>query len=774
MAADQKYRDGGFEDNRHRMFGRGLHLVHLRQRAERPGLTAVVGRPKQGKSWVLRETCRTLYEFDGHLVGYTESKGETRDLLLRATVDLYRRWLESSSFVDRARVVWKQQRQDLLSRFGEGVGKAFEGILELAVPEAKGLGAAVEQVFSGLAAANRDLKTGAVILEPLKYDQASALVRLLGDLTDRPITLVIDAWEQSPDVEAEKKLVDAILNHPDEWPRVHVFIGLRPDRPPIDYVNQLAQDPAAEVYDLPDMEFEKVAERRRLVKLLHEELPVTRDLSDDDLIQLIDGYPGALYHWMHPANREQIHSRDDLAALVNDALKQRYGEFDQLLAPLAAGDGPAYALALRLALLHGLSGREEWDCLAPVVLADGNTEPLGRLQQLGVLEAGDFPSYGHATRHEFVRNWFLARPDTLTLRGHTEELVRGLAAKIKNGSPDNRSASLGLLALGEFAEVLDLPDDLRLLCMAPRALLSDLGLSAFKADLLLRRAQTSAQCYPEAAALIAMASFNALYYAKQENDLGRRNALLDELRALEAQHSSEATVREYLANGLFNTLTDAEEEGDQGRRDELLDELRAVDTRHPHDAAVRDKLAMGLVNTLVGAKHEGDIRRRGLLLEELRNLHARDSGDMFLREQLAKGLFNALNHPMQEEGLGRRDALLDELRGLQSQHPDDAAVREPLARGLLNTMNDAKRQEKLGLRDALLDELRALRRQHSDDAAVRERLAQGLFNTLIDAKERGDGERTQELRAELQSLLSAGPSTKVLNDVARRLAHLGD
>jgi hypothetical protein len=53
--------------------------------------------------------------------------------------------------------------------------------------------------------------------------------------------------------------------------------------------------------------------------------------------------------------------------------------------------------------------------------------------------------------------------------------------------------------------------------------------------------------------------------------------LLDELRTLARSHPDDTGVREPLAKGLVNTLNnDAEAEDDLARRDALLDELRAL------------------------------------------------------------------------------------------------------------------------------------------------------------------------------------------------------
>ena len=83
---------------------------------------------------------------------------------------------------------------------------------------------------------------------------------------------------------------------------------------------------------------------------------------------------------------------------------------------------------------------------------------------------------------------------------------------------------------------------------------------------------------------------NTLTHAKTEDDLPRRDTLLDELRALALAHPTEAAVREGLAMGLFNTLNHAKAEDDLPRRDTLLDELRALALAHPTEAAVRERL----------------------------------------------------------------------------------------------------------------------------------------------------------------------------------------
>ena len=82
---------------------------------------------------------------------------------------------------------------------------------------------------------------------------------------------------------------------------------------------------------------------------------------------------------------------------------------------------------------------------------------------------------------------------------------------------------------------------------------------------------------------------NALIDAKTESHLARRDALLDELRALARAYPDDVAMREQLASGLLNTLNHTKVDDDLARPDALLDELRALARTRPNDAAVRER-----------------------------------------------------------------------------------------------------------------------------------------------------------------------------------------
>ncbi len=86
------------------MFGREPDIAHLLKRVKHKGLTAVVGRPKMGKTWLLEETGRRL-EQAGFLVGYHECKSES-NLILLTVRDLYSRWLHQAGNLAQAQSLW--------------------------------------------------------------------------------------------------------------------------------------------------------------------------------------------------------------------------------------------------------------------------------------------------------------------------------------------------------------------------------------------------------------------------------------------------------------------------------------------------------------------------------------------------------------------------------------------------------------------------------------------------------------------------------------------
>ena len=396
-----------FPDRRERLFGREPDLEALCARVRFKGLTAVAARPQMGKSWLLAELARRLSEDHDprHLVGFSESSGETPDLLLRTVIDLYARWLSDAGYRQQARMVWEQQKENLLPGVAKTVGKIFK---ETVGKAAKPVAIAVEDAINGLIAADQTLKTGGVQLATLSYQQARDLVSAVAEISKHPIVLILDQWEKSPDVAREAKALDAFIRHLDDWPHCHVFLALRPDEPAYGIVQGLEASLRGQVqlYPLELMQLGEPAEQARLLRYVNWQVDAAARADDETLLSLVDGYPGVLYQWTNDYQRVHMQSRADLERVAADAHENRFPELDDILPKLA---GDLLRLAIRLALLPG-GGAPVWAAVAAEALDGLDAGLIDDLCLANVLESrADPPSFGHAKRWEMARAWFIER-----------------------------------------------------------------------------------------------------------------------------------------------------------------------------------------------------------------------------------------------------------------------------------------------------------------------------------------------------------------------------
>jgi hypothetical protein len=326
-----------FEDRSDRFFGRERDLQALQDRVRFKGLTAVVARPQMGKSWLLTELARRLVSEHNppFAVGFAESFGQTPDLLARAVRDLYVRWLSDAGMAEQARMVWKQQRRNLLGGVAGTVSKIFS---EVFGKVAKPVTVAVDEGIKGLIAANETLTSGGLKLPTLHYDQARDLVAAVNRVSGRPVVLFLDQWERSPDAKFESSTLNAFLHHLGEWPPCHIFVALRPDESAYGIVEDLAQSlpGAAQIYPLELLDFNDTAAREGLLSFLSWRVPAARGVPEAQILASIDGYPGVIYQWTSDYQREAMHSPEDLERVAVDAHEYRFSELDPLLKALPA------------------------------------------------------------------------------------------------------------------------------------------------------------------------------------------------------------------------------------------------------------------------------------------------------------------------------------------------------------------------------------------------------------------------------------------------------
>lgn len=418
-----------FSDRNDQLFGREAHVQYLCDRAGKPGLTAVVARPLMGKTWTLTEVARRLSTSGQYLVGYHESTAAESSHLLYTVSNLYARWLADSNMLEQALSLWQRHKHELVPRIGQMVGSLFKKLASQQFPE--GVEPVVTAAFDDLASAQKDLLSGGLHIAPLPYDQALSLTKLVAQVSGRRVVLILDAWEKSPSMRAESAALEIFLKHRDDWPHTHVFLAIR--NPDVDSTQANAEayqrahdlckiNRAAQVYDLPPINLTDAKERARFVDFVYKHVPVAQQVGEQDLLKMIDNYPGVLYFWRDPAKHTEMQTADDLRQEAGHAQSGRYPEFDHLLKDLEANQ---CMLAVRLAFFPRLdAGR--WKTFQPWLMKDLSDAAINGLIDAGVLSDDRFPTYGHDTRHAAARRWFITNKRPL-IRRTAEDLIEALA-----------------------------------------------------------------------------------------------------------------------------------------------------------------------------------------------------------------------------------------------------------------------------------------------------------------------------------------------------------
>jgi hypothetical protein len=284
----------------------------------------------------------------------------------------------------------------------------------------------VQKSFDGLAVLQKDLDGGGQDLAPLPYDQALQLVDLVVKLGGKRVVLILDAWEKSPSVTREFATLESLVKNPAQWSQAHLMLAVR--NPEVDSTKlsdeawRRAQDlcrvsSSAKVYELPAMDRQQPQEQARVVDFVRAQVPAAKGVSDERIVDMIDGYPGVLGFWLDDTTRREMRTPDDLSRQAGNAQALRYIELDHLLATLAE---PALSLAARLTVFPRLDAAN-WANFSAILLADGPDDPFYALVDGGILVDEAFPTFGHDTRYVAARRWFIA---------HQKPLLRRLAAKV--------------------------------------------------------------------------------------------------------------------------------------------------------------------------------------------------------------------------------------------------------------------------------------------------------------------------------------------------------
>jgi hypothetical protein len=387
-----------------RLFGREADLTQLLQRTQRSALTAVIGPPQIGKSWLLMESA---YRLDREanprcLVGFTRSPKGANDPLLQVVSDLYQRWLSDAGSWEQLRTVWEQQKEGLLPAFAKFVGKLSEKAAKLVPILGELAGTAIKESLEGLVTASEDLRSGRLIVSRLEYSQAQELVSSVQKIADKRVTLIMDQWEEARDLDQRRNTFRDFLREPEQWPNCHILLGAREGGEAAELLHELeAEYPSGvRVHTLGEMNFVDGVERRRMTSYLRAQpqLCVLENVSDDDVVELVAGYPQIISRWTAEDARDTVKTFDGLKQLARDANAFRYRDLEKLLLDL---DGDRRKLAARIVLAPLVEAADVWQVLRPIMLANLDPNVLDDLKYRNVFEKdAETPRFGHPTRRD--------------------------------------------------------------------------------------------------------------------------------------------------------------------------------------------------------------------------------------------------------------------------------------------------------------------------------------------------------------------------------------
>ncbi len=718
------------------LFGREGDLRALRDRIRSTGLTAIIGAPRIGKSRVLQTLRDDIRKGSrGALVGYVETQYQIDDALLRIVADLYASWVEEAKRNQQLDVL-HNKATDYSRQWLSWGSQTLVNVLESTLNDrdSKVTGSVVRTLISSALAPFHESRPGGVHIQALDYERARDLLDAVHEVTGRPIVVMLDQWERSPNIAREGDQLKSFLEHAHQWPTTHVLVASRANCLTAQCAAEIAHEhPMALCMRLDSIDLGDANEQLRLISYLHERCEVTKTQNDTTLLAWIGGNPAVIEQWANVG-----HSLNDAAALQRSALDAKSNRYPELPGRLSELSDEARRAVMRL--VHVMSSD-----LREYVLKGGESPDaaMEELIRVGLLTGDDTSQFGHATRVDALA-CVLTKTYPNEYMSQICTMASHLAAQVTTADADAAlfAASLASLEMPLKNLLLTTGREIGVASalVASAALLFDRD-SSFDVD------GASQKVEHDVAALLAMGLVNTLNDARTQKDPDRRDALLDELRALANTHPLEPFLQ-HLAMGLVSTLKHAEAEKDFKRRDALLDELRALANTHPLESVLRH-LAMVLVDPPFFTKGEADLERHDALLDELRalaNTHPLES----VLHHLAMGLVTTLISSRGEKDRARRAALFDELKALANTHRLES-VLEQLAMGLLRTLNDAIDAKNLERRDALLDELRALASTHPLKPVL-QHLSVALFNTLISAKAEKVRGRRAALLDELKAL----------------------
>jgi len=644
-------------------FARTDERTYLESRARADGLTVISGRPQSGKTALLNALRENLTNGGGYLVGYVEATAESNDLLLRSVSDLYESWLKSSSHVSKARLLWEKEKGKFVTDIGLMVGELVEACSK--IQEGTGsIGEQVRRVFGGLAEANKLLSSGGIELPRLSYEQGKELLQILAKLTASRIVLILDSMEQIGSIDSELASIDSYLRHRQDWPDCHFLVSVRhgdTDLGAHSKLKELVSSSAlAEFWEMPKWRVEEdLLEMDALLSYLHELVPITNSMSDESLLELIDGHPGVFSRWLEG----KPESEEALRQLADDAQAYRYRELDGALSQVLQDDAEGSKLAARTAMFRELTSDVEWNLYSEIVAEGTSKENCDKLRSLGVFSRERrFPSYGHNSRYGAARAWWLDRsgPGYPYAQSAVEYLFKRVLPHITSFSPDTRPYGEALFALAKPARLLNLEHSLMAVCVCPAILMTqdDDGLRRLRLE---DRGLTMVEMYPDSAFLVSALLVNAIILYRKDDDTTKCEAALEKIDCIRESVGNQFRTPEIQSKALWEVMKQHMVESQIEKARTRLGKLEELNAMKETNRGIRYWFASGLFDFVNEGIDRNDSTELANTMQKLQQLHLKNLDDPKVLDFYAMAASNVLGDTAETLGFGHCHGFINDL-----------------------------------------------------------------------------------------------------------------
>ncbi|MBI1899927.1 MAG: hypothetical protein HYS13_02280 [Planctomycetia bacterium] len=449
-------------------FGRKADLDRLAERVSRRGVTFVMAPPRMGKTWLVRNLAfRRLQPplAENWSVGYAESTAGKNDLVREAIADLYKRWLHSAGTMQQARSLLDRHRRDLVGKVGVAVGRMLGKVVEL-IPGGAAVSGLVDEALNGLRGTNEDLKSGGLVLEPIAYDDAHALVSLISRLRGGPVLLIMDAWERGERRIGDRGTIQKMLANMGDWPdRFHLLVAIRDllkHAAEVTFADDCCrQYPDAASCEVGELQLHAIDEADALYEHLRRTVPRIDRVERNWAVEQFCQFPAVVEWWVkrHPERR------DDFESAARDARNNKYTALCERIKKLSREDGRRALKLLKttilIALLPEMTSPTEWQDVQ-ANLGWGQLDAiLLELQQRQILSprASQIPSFGDTTAKDAVYDFIMRKPRSASRRD-LRPLVKNVAERMSRAlrKAPAQVRTVGLLALQPAIDALGLSE----------------------------------------------------------------------------------------------------------------------------------------------------------------------------------------------------------------------------------------------------------------------------------------------------------------------------